>query len=124
MKYNNREDILELTPHWEGERLPDGRPKVPDEILDRYKNIILEEAWDILGTKLGYHDTCVATGFKASSKEIPILVGRALTAAFIPTRPDLSEIYKSSRRNFLGIEKVSTSHTTVRTVRYTAVQST
>lgn len=92
MKYNDREEIMQLTPKWTGERLPDGRPKVPDDILDRYKNIILEEAWDILGTQLGYHNTCVEVGFKRTTESIPVLVGRALTAAFIPTRPDLNEI--------------------------------
>ena len=92
MVYNSKEEIMELTSHWTGERLPDGRPKVSDEILDRYRNIILEEAWDILGTALGYHNNCVEVGFKSTNKDIPVLVGRAFTACFIPTREDLSEV--------------------------------
>ena len=31
--FNNREDIIALTPQWEGERLPDGRPKVDEKYL-------------------------------------------------------------------------------------------
>ena len=30
MHFNNREEIIALTPQWTGERLPDGRPKVAD----------------------------------------------------------------------------------------------
>ena len=45
MKFDNREDILQITPLWKGERFPDGRPKVPDDILRRMRNITLEEAW-------------------------------------------------------------------------------
>ena len=47
MKFDNREDILQITPLWKGERFPDGRPKVPDDILQRMRNITLEEAWGI-----------------------------------------------------------------------------
>ncbi len=32
MKFNCKEDIIQLTPLWKGERFDDGRPKVPDEI--------------------------------------------------------------------------------------------
>ena len=34
MQFNNRDDIIALTPSWTGERFPDGRPKVPDRYLD------------------------------------------------------------------------------------------
>ena len=42
------EDVIKYTPDWKGERFPDGRPKVPDDILDRMKNVTLEEAWAML----------------------------------------------------------------------------
>ena len=45
MKFNNREDIIALTPKWTGERLPDGRPKVPDKYLDALYGMTLEELW-------------------------------------------------------------------------------
>ena len=44
----SREELLFLTPEWKGERFPDGRPKVPDAILDRMKLVTLEEAWAVL----------------------------------------------------------------------------
>ena len=43
-----RDEVIKYTPDWHGERFPDGRPKVPDDILDRMKNVTLEEAWATL----------------------------------------------------------------------------
>src|SRR3954470_9792989 len=43
-----KEDVIKYTPEWKGERFADGRPKVPDGILDRMKNVTLEEAWAVL----------------------------------------------------------------------------
>jgi len=45
--------IKALTSEWKGERFPDGRPKVSDQILERLKNISIEEAWGVLRNK-GY----------------------------------------------------------------------
>ena len=42
------EDVIKYTPDWHGERFPDGRPKVPDDILDRMQRVTLEEAWAVL----------------------------------------------------------------------------
>ena len=49
------DQIKALTPEWQGERFPDGRPKVSDKILERLKNVALEEAWGILRNK-GYQN--------------------------------------------------------------------
>jgi len=35
------QQLIEYTPEWKGERFPDGRPKVPDAILDRMKEVTL-----------------------------------------------------------------------------------
>ena len=43
-----RDQVVRYTPAWTGERFPDGRPKVPDDILDRMKEVTLEEAWATL----------------------------------------------------------------------------
>ena len=43
-----RELLIEYTPEWKGERYPDGRPKVPDAILDRMAKVTLEEAWAVV----------------------------------------------------------------------------
>jgi hypothetical protein len=38
------QQLIAYTPDWKGDRFPDGRPKVPDAILDRMKSVTLEEA--------------------------------------------------------------------------------
>ena len=50
-----RDQIIAITPEWKGERLADGRPNVPDKLLERLRNISLEEAWGILRGK-GYNN--------------------------------------------------------------------
>jgi len=47
--------IKALTSEWKGERFPDGRPKVSDTLLERLKNISIEEAWGVLRNK-GFHN--------------------------------------------------------------------
>ena len=41
----SKEELIALTPEWKGERFPDGRPKVPDDIIRRMKPVSIEEAW-------------------------------------------------------------------------------
>ncbi len=50
-----KEDIIEYTPLWKGERFPDGRPKVPDSILERMKKVTLEEVWNMC-ERNGYYN--------------------------------------------------------------------
>ena len=44
----SKEDLIKYTPEWKGERFPDGRPRVPDGILERMRSVTLEEAWAVL----------------------------------------------------------------------------
>ncbi len=75
-----------LTREWQGERFPDGRPKVPDEILDRMKLVTLEEAWAVLrGENYNYQ----YEGDWMTLHGDGVLVGRAVTATFMPGRPDI-----------------------------------
>ena len=55
MHFNDRDAIIALTPQWKGERLPDGRPKVPDKDLDALYGMTLEEVWKPIFVK-GYHN--------------------------------------------------------------------
>jgi len=45
MRFDNPEDIAQLTPLWEGARFENGRPRVSEDILRRMRKITLEEAW-------------------------------------------------------------------------------
>lgn len=83
------EDVIKYTPDWHGERFPDGRPKVPDDILDRMKTVTLEEAWATLraaGFMHQYEDGWL------SIHPDQVLVGRALTAVWMPGRPDVEKV--------------------------------
>jgi len=50
-----RDQVIAMTPLWKGERLADGRPFVPDRLMERLKNISTEESWQILRNE-GYNN--------------------------------------------------------------------
>lgn len=82
----SKEQLLALTPEWKGERFADGRPKVPDQILQRMKSVSVEEAWAVMkNAGYGYQ---VAEGWQVINPD-SVLVGRAVTATFMPGRPDV-----------------------------------
>jgi regulator of RNase E activity RraA len=82
----SKEELIFLTPEWKGERFPDGRPKVPDDIIKRMKNVSQEEAWAVMkNAGYGYQ---VAEGWQQINPD-SVLVGRAVTATFMPARPDV-----------------------------------
>lgn len=84
----SKEEMLFLTPLWEGERFEDGRPKVPDDIIERMKEVTHDEAWAVMkneGYKYQY-----AESWETINPD-SILVGRAVTASFMPGRPDIHD---------------------------------
>jgi regulator of RNase E activity RraA len=93
--FKTREQVIHETAYWTGERFADGRPKVPDAILDRMKRVTLEEAWDTLrrnGFLNQYED-----GWNALYPG-KVLVGRALTSTWMPGRPDSLRIVEEDGR--------------------------
>lgn len=79
-----------LTREWKGDRFPDGRPKVPDEVIQKLRETTAEEAWGTL-RRLGYQHQ-FAGGWKTVNVNNPTgdrLVGRVVTAVFLPKRPDV-----------------------------------
>ncbi|MFC2112844.1 RraA family protein [Bacteroidota bacterium] len=83
-----KEDMIRFTAKWEGERFPDGRPRVPDDIIERMKLVNIEEAWSVLRNS-GYEYQ-----FERGWKHVHpggVLVGRALTVMYMPRRPDLQD---------------------------------
>ena len=90
-----KEQLIEYTPDWRGERFADGRPKVPDSILDRMKNVTLEEAWAVVtaaGFSHQFEDNWV------SIHPGQVLVGRALTSQWLPGRPDILRVIEDKGR--------------------------
>ena len=82
----SKDELIFLTPEWKGERFPDGRPRVPDDILKRMKLVTLEEAWAVLKNQ-NYKQQF--EGDWQCINPDSVLVGRAVTATFIPGRPDI-----------------------------------
>ena len=88
MRFDNKEDIIQLTPLWKGERFEDGRPKVPDDITRRMEKVATEEAWAVLWRKDYTHQFEGNWNVMHPHK---VLVGRAVTAVMVPRRPDLHD---------------------------------
>jgi regulator of RNase E activity RraA len=85
----SRDELVEYTPEWKGERFADGRPKVPDSIIERMRKVTITQAWGVLqgaGYRWQYEGNwyCTHPG--------QVLVGRALTAMYMPRRPVIRKI--------------------------------
>lgn len=85
----SKEEMLFLTQKWTGERFEDGRPKVSDDILRRMKEVTHDEAWAVMKNE-GYRYQ-YADGWGLMINPDSVLVGRALTATFMPGRPDIHD---------------------------------
>jgi regulator of RNase E activity RraA len=99
----SKEQRIEFTPDWHGERFPDGRPQVADSVLARLKDVTADEAWDLL-QDAGYRNQ-----FEGGWKVInpgQRLVGRVVTAVFMPRRPDVDSVIQANgkRENRIGDE--------------------
>ena len=88
MQLIDKESILAMTHLWEGDRFPDGRPRVPDDIIRRMKAISIEQAWGVLN---GNNYKFQFAGDWMNLHPDRILVGRAVTCAFVPIRPDFND---------------------------------
>jgi len=99
----SKEQRIEFTPEWRGDRFSDGRPNVPDSTLARLKDVTADEAWDVL------QDAGYKNQFEGGWKVInpgQRLVGRVVTAVFIPQRPDVDSVIRANgkKENRIGDE--------------------
>jgi len=84
---------IAFTPDWHGERFADGRPKVADAILERLKDTDAEQAWDVL------QEANYPNQFEGHWKVInpgERMVGRVVTAVFMPRRPDVDSVIQAA----------------------------
>jgi regulator of RNase E activity RraA len=86
----SKEEMLFLTSEWKGERFADGRPKIPDSLIVRAKYIMIDDAWTVLRNE-GY--TNQFEGNWKSVNDTP-MTGRAVTAMYMPSRPDVEKNIK------------------------------
>lgn len=86
------EELTKATAKSTFERFPDGRPKVPDHLLKKLRemDIAIE---DMIGQvrSAGFNSQYEAQNWKVLNPQKK-LVGRAFTVQFMPARPDLSEM--------------------------------
>ena len=86
-----KEELIFLTSEWKGERFADGRPKVSDDLVNRAKKIGIEEAWTVLKNE-GYKNQFEGN-WKMVNDSVKV-VGRVVTASFMPSRPDVESKIK------------------------------
>jgi len=91
MTFSDKATIEFFSPLWKGERLEDGRPMVGAGVLERLRHLTLEECWGYIygrGYKFQFQGDFLRTNPDPDHR----LVGRAVTATLMPTRPDLYDL--------------------------------
>jgi regulator of RNase E activity RraA len=88
--FNSPERIAALTPLYTDERSSDGRPRVPDDILDRMRHVTNDEAWGVVERGHDYHFQFEGNWVNLHPDRV--LVGRAVTVRMVPLRPDLQGV--------------------------------
>jgi regulator of RNase E activity RraA len=91
----SKQDLIDYSAQCPFERFPDGRPKVPDNLLRQARELSSEEVWAVLQEK-GFNNQ-FADGFRILHPDKP-MVGRAFTVQFMPQRPDLEHIANSKAK--------------------------
>jgi 4-hydroxy-4-methyl-2-oxoglutarate aldolase len=99
----SKQDLIDYTAQNPFERLPDGRPKVPDDMIERARGLSSEEVWAVLGQK-GFNNQ-YADGFQILHPG-QTLVGRAFTVQFMPLRSDLDDVAESKAKA-MGIPRLT-----------------
>lgn len=89
------QDLIDYTAQNPFDRLPDGRPNVPDDLLERARGLSSEEVWAVLEQK-EYHSQ-YADGFQVLHPG-KTMVGRAFTVQFMPERSDVDSVAKAKAK--------------------------
>ncbi len=98
-----KEQLTELSAQNPFERFADGRPKVPDALIERARGLSAEEIWSVLpgkGFRNQYED-----GFQILHPGTK-LVGRAFTVQFMPVRPDVDDVLQANAKK-AGLPRLS-----------------
>ncbi len=89
------QDLIDYTAQNPFDRLPDGRPNVPDDLLERARGLSSEEVWAVLEQK-DFHNQ-YADGFQVLHPG-KTMVGRAFTVQFMPERSDVDSVAKAKAK--------------------------
>ncbi len=88
---SSRARAMQCTPDWTGPRAEDGRPYVSDDILKRMKNVSVTQAWSIV-RGAGYVNCYENAGGWNIMYPDETIVGRVLTAQYMPSHPDYNRL--------------------------------
>jgi 4-hydroxy-4-methyl-2-oxoglutarate aldolase len=91
----SKQDLIDYTSQNPFDRLPDGRPKVPDNLIEQAKGLSSEEVWAVLQAK--NYDNQYADGFMVLHPG-KTMVGRAFTVQFMPVRDDVDDVAKAKAK--------------------------
>jgi 4-hydroxy-4-methyl-2-oxoglutarate aldolase len=91
----SKQELIDYTADNPFDRLPDGRPNVPNSLLERARELSSEEVWAVLQEK-GFHNQ-YADGFQILHPGKP-MAGRAFTVQFMPLRPDVDNVAKTKAK--------------------------
>ena len=83
------EEMADYTREWTGERFADGRPRISDSLIERARKVSVTGAWGVLRNE-GYHHQY--EGNWQCTHPGQVLAGRALTAMYMPRRPNMRTI--------------------------------
>src|SRR6266571_1448050 len=95
----SKQELMDYTAQEPFDRLPDGRPKVPNDMIERARELSSEEVWAVLQEK-GYNNQ-YADGFQVLHPG-KTMVGRAFTVQFMPLREDVDKVAQSKAKQSLG----------------------
>ena len=95
----SREQMIQYTEKNPYHRFPDGRPKVPDELLERFKQLTSEEVWAALPRPDFANQYEDGWQILHPGKK---LVGRAVTAQFLPFRADVAQVAEAEGKARFG----------------------
>lgn len=93
MIFNAPDRVAALTPNNPFDRLDDGRPATPNDLIERLKLVTNDEAWGVIEKRHNYHFQFA--GDWLHFQPDVTLTGRAVTATFVPRREDLHEMVES-----------------------------
>jgi 4-hydroxy-4-methyl-2-oxoglutarate aldolase len=91
----SKQELIDYTAQNPFDRLPDGRPRIPDDLIDRARGLSSEEVWGVLPEK-GFNNQ-YADGFQVLHPGKP-MVGRAFTVQFMPLRSDVEGVAKAKAK--------------------------
>ena len=91
----SKQELIDYTARSPFDRLPDGRPKVPDSMIERARDLSSEEVW------AGLHEDSFKNQYADGLQVLhpgKTLVGHAFTVQFMPLRGDVDEISKNKAK--------------------------